>query len=56
MKFQFLTATNMKMAVFWCDAPCGLTENDQRFRGTYCFHRQDDGHDDEGSKEYEKFL
>jgi hypothetical protein len=36
MRFQVLTATNIKMAVFWDDAPCGLVETDRRFRTAYC--------------------
>jgi hypothetical protein len=40
MRFQVLTATNMRMAVFWDVAPCSLVEVDRRFRGTYCLHHQ----------------
>jgi hypothetical protein len=32
----------MKMVVFWDDSPCSLVEIDQRFRGSYCLHHQDD--------------
>jgi hypothetical protein len=41
MRFQVLTATNMKMAVFWDVAPCGLVDFDRRFRSTYCLHHED---------------
>jgi hypothetical protein len=32
----------MKMAVFSVVAPCSLVEVYRRFRGTCCFHHQDD--------------
>jgi hypothetical protein len=38
MRFQVLTATNMKMAVFSDFAPCGLVDTDLRSRGDYCLH------------------
>jgi hypothetical protein len=31
---------NMKMAVFWDAAPCGLGDTDQHFRGANCLHHQ----------------
>jgi hypothetical protein len=33
VRFQVLTATNMKMTAFWNDAPCSLAELNRRFRG-----------------------
>jgi hypothetical protein len=44
VRFQVLTTTNMKMAVFWDIAPCALVF-DRRFKGAYC-----DLPDDRGSK------
>jgi hypothetical protein len=32
----------MKFGVFWDVAPCSHAEVDQRFRGAYCLHHQDD--------------
>jgi hypothetical protein len=40
MRFQFLTAVSLKMAVFWDVAPCSLVEVYRRFRGAYCLHHQ----------------
>jgi hypothetical protein len=40
--FQILTAATTKMAVFWVGAPCSLTEDYIRFRGTCCLHHQGD--------------
>jgi hypothetical protein len=37
MRFQVLLATSVKMAVFWCVAPCSVVAN-LRFRGAYCLH------------------
>jgi hypothetical protein len=45
--FEVLTAASVKMAAFWVVAPCSLVEVYQRFRGTCCLHRPDDG----GSKD-----
>jgi hypothetical protein len=42
VKFQVLTATNMKMAVSWDVAPCSLIDIDRRFRGVYCRLHNDD--------------
>jgi hypothetical protein len=36
LRFQVLTTSNMKMAVFWVVAPCSLVEVYRRFRGAYC--------------------
>jgi hypothetical protein len=36
VRFQVLTATSVKMAVFWVVAPCSLVEVYLRFRGAYC--------------------
>jgi hypothetical protein len=33
VKFQVLTAANMKMAIFWVVAPCSLVGLIRRFRG-----------------------
>jgi hypothetical protein len=42
--FQVLTATSMKMAVFWDVVPCSLVDVYRCFRGTYCLHQcPDDG-------------
>jgi hypothetical protein len=40
VRFQILTATSMKMTVFWDVAPCSLVDNDRRYRGAYCLHHQ----------------
>jgi hypothetical protein len=42
VRCQSLTATSMKMSVFWDVAPCSLVGNDRRFRGSYCLHHQGD--------------
>jgi hypothetical protein len=36
LRFQVLTAANMKMAVFWVATQCSLVEFYQRFRGPCC--------------------
>jgi hypothetical protein len=36
MRYQVLTATSMKMAVFWDVSLCSLVYIDRRFRGAYC--------------------
>jgi hypothetical protein len=36
MRFQVLTARNVKMAAFWNTAQCSVVEADRRFRGAYC--------------------
>jgi hypothetical protein len=41
VRFEFLTVTSMKMAVFWVVAPCSLVEVYRRFRGACCLHHQD---------------
>jgi hypothetical protein len=38
--FQFLTAANMKMDVFWGNLPCSLVEIDWRFKGASA-HKMD---------------
>jgi hypothetical protein len=38
VRFQVLSATSMKMAVFWDAAPCSLVEIDLRYRGAYAFN------------------
>jgi hypothetical protein len=38
--FEVLTASNMKMAVFWVVTLCSLVEVYRRFRGTCCLHHQ----------------
>jgi hypothetical protein len=40
VRFQVLTATSMKMSVFWDVAPCILVDTGRRFRGAYCLHHQ----------------
>jgi hypothetical protein len=44
VRFQVLTATSMKITVFWYVAPCSLTKIDRRFRRAYWlhYHRPDD--------------
>jgi hypothetical protein len=49
VRFQVLTAADMKMAVFWVVAPCSLVEVYRRFRGACCRHHQGDP-DDGGNK------
>jgi hypothetical protein len=39
VRFHVLTATSMKMAVFWDAAPCSLVDTDWRFRGAYCLNQ-----------------
>jgi hypothetical protein len=38
VRFQVLTAANVKMAAFLDIAPCSLVEVDRRFRGASCLH------------------
>jgi hypothetical protein len=42
VRFQVLTVSSMKMAVFLFTAPCILADVDRRFRGVYCHHHQGD--------------
>jgi hypothetical protein len=42
LRFQLLTATRMKMAVFWNVASSSRLEIDRRFRGAYCLNNQGD--------------
>jgi hypothetical protein len=42
VRFQVITATSMKIAIFWDVAPCSLVDADRRFRGTYSLHYQGD--------------
>lgn len=44
MRFQVLTAINIKMAVFWNFMLCSLVQINPRFRGGYCPHHE--GHCD----------
>jgi hypothetical protein len=43
VRFEVLTATSMKTAVFWGVAQCSLVDIDRRFRRSYCLHQGDDG-------------
>jgi hypothetical protein len=38
VKFEVITAANMKMAVFWVVDPCSLVEVYRRFRGACCLN------------------
>jgi hypothetical protein len=38
MRSEFLTATIMKMVVFWDAALYTQVDIDRRFRGAYCLH------------------
>jgi hypothetical protein len=40
VRFQVVTATSVKMTVFWDVAPCGPVEINERVRGAYCLHHQ----------------
>lgn len=40
VRFQFVTTVTLKITIFWNVTPCSLVEVGQRFRGSYCFHRQ----------------
>jgi hypothetical protein len=42
VRFKVLTVVSMKMRAFWVIAPYSLVGVDQRFRGMYCLHHQDD--------------
>jgi hypothetical protein len=42
VRLQVLTASIMKMTVFWDVAPCCLVKVYRRFRGAYCLHHQGD--------------
>jgi hypothetical protein len=42
VRFQALTAANVKMTAFWDIEPRSLVEVDRRFRGAYCLHHQGD--------------
>jgi hypothetical protein len=37
---QVLTATSLKITVFWNIAPCSLINVDRRVSRAYCLHRQ----------------
>jgi hypothetical protein len=39
VRFQVLTAANMKMRAFWGIAPCSLVVVDRCIRGAYCLHQ-----------------
>jgi hypothetical protein len=52
MRFQVLTAANMKFRfVFWDVLPCKIIV-DRRFRGTCCLHHQGDECPDDGGSMY----
>jgi hypothetical protein len=40
VRFEVLTASSMKTAVFWVAAPCSLVEVYQRIRGAYSLHHR----------------
>jgi hypothetical protein len=42
LRFQVLTATSMKMTLFWDVAPKSLVKIGRRFTGTYYVHHQAD--------------
>jgi hypothetical protein len=42
VRFQALTAANVKMTAFWDIEPRSLVEVTRRFRGAYCVHHQGD--------------
>jgi hypothetical protein len=42
VRYEVLTAANIKMAVFWVVAQCSLVEIYRRFRGAYCLRHQGD--------------
>jgi hypothetical protein len=44
MRFQVLTATNIKMTAVWDATPCSLVETDRYFRCDYHLHYQGDTH------------
>jgi hypothetical protein len=42
VRFQVLTAANMKKKAVWDIASCSLVEVYRRFRGAYCLHHLGD--------------
>jgi hypothetical protein len=42
VKFKVLTATRVKMTVYWDVAPCSVVDINRRFIGYYCLHDQGD--------------
>jgi hypothetical protein len=59
VRFQILTATCMKMAVFWNVPACIVVCIDRRFIDAYCLHYQVDDDDDDdcdGGGGSDKFL
>jgi hypothetical protein len=50
VKFEVLTVTSTKMAVFWDVAPCSLVGIDRPFKGAYCLLYHSGKSDDGGSK------
>jgi hypothetical protein len=38
--FEFLTAVNISMLIFWIVMSCALIRGYQRFEGIYCLHLQ----------------
>jgi hypothetical protein len=43
VRFQVLTATIVKMSVFWHVVSCGLVDTERLFRGAHSDDRPDDG-------------
>jgi hypothetical protein len=52
VRFQVLTASSIKMAVFWVVAPCSLVKFYRHFRGACCLHHQGDEYLDDGGSKY----
>jgi hypothetical protein len=42
VRFEDVTVTSMKAAVFWDVAHCSLVDTDWRFIGAYCLRREGD--------------
>jgi hypothetical protein len=42
LRLKILTATSIKMTVYWDVVPCSLVEIDRRFRGACCLSHQGD--------------
>jgi hypothetical protein len=40
LRFQYLTATSMKIISFWDVASCSLVEIGRGFRGAYCLRHR----------------
>jgi hypothetical protein len=41
MRFQVLTATNVKIVLFWDIALCSLVDTERRFRAPHCLQHQE---------------